>query len=102
MGISVKALRVGIREIDQERRTGVSAPYKTIFGWNRGPATRVAMAIRSRWPVKTLIWRARERSGRLMVRPLRMRAAVASSAGEGGRCGRELWGGVDKGFAAPT
>src|ERR1700728_316510 len=52
----------------------------TILGWNNVPATRVAMAIRSRCPWKTLTWRARESSGRLTGRPLRMRAAVASSA----------------------
>ena len=53
---------------------------KTILGWNRVPATRVAMASNSLWPAKTLTWRARESSGRLMGRPLRMRAAVGSSA----------------------
>ena len=53
---------------------------KTILGWKRVPATRVAMASSSLCPAKTLTWRARESSGRLMGRPLRMRAAVGSSA----------------------
>ena len=65
---------------------------RTILGWNRVPAMRVAMAIRSRWPVKTLTWRARETSGRLMVRPLRMRAAVGSSAVTQGNWGRSFRG----------
>src|SRR5580658_9173850 len=82
---------------NQGRRTGASAPpgdvsQRTILGWNRVPATRVAMAIRSRWPAKTLTWRAREKSGRLMVRPLRIRAAVGSSAVTEGKLGSSLRG----------
>jgi hypothetical protein len=61
------------------RLTGYSEG-KTILGWKRVPATRVAMASRSFWLAKTLTWRARESSGRLTGRPLRMRAAEASSA----------------------
>jgi hypothetical protein len=65
---------------------------KTILGWNKVPATRVAMAMRSLWPWKTLTWRARESSGRLTGRPVRMRAAVGSSAVTEGNCGRSWRG----------
>src|SRR5271154_2129034 len=65
---------------------------KTILGWNRLPAMRVAMARRVVCPEKTLTWRARETSGRLMGRPLRMRAAVGSSAVTEGNCGKSWRG----------
>jgi hypothetical protein len=34
--------------------TGVAAPQRTILGWKRVPATRVAMASSSLWPLNTL------------------------------------------------
>src|SRR5579864_2281242 len=71
-------------------------PHRTIFGWKRVPATRVAIAIRSRWPRKTFTWRARESSGRLTLRPLRISAAVDSSALTQGNCGRSLRGWMKK------
>lgn len=64
----------------------------TILGWKSVPAMRVAMAIRSLWPWKTFTWRARETSGRFTVRPLRMRAAVGSSAVTEGSWGRSWRG----------
>ena len=74
-----------VRTQTQQQRGGPTAPYvssegKTILGWNNVPATRVAMAISSLCPAKTFTCRARESSGRLTGRPLRMRAAVGSSA----------------------
>ena len=54
------------------------------------------MAMRSRWPLKTFTWRARESSGRLTVRPLRMRATAASSAVTQGKLGRSLRGWTEK------
>src|SRR5580700_2223140 len=65
---------------------------KTILGWKRVPARRVAMARRLACPAKTFTWRARETSGRLAGRPLRMRAAVGSSAVTEGNCGRSWRG----------
>src|ERR1700680_1861235 len=73
--------------------TGYSVT-KTILGWKRVPAMRVAMAISSLCPEKTLTWRARESSGRLTERPLRMRAAVASSAVTEGNWGKSWRGGT--------
>jgi len=64
----------------------------TIFGWNNVPATRVAIAISSFWPAKTLTCRARESSGRLTVPPLRIRLEVGSSAVTEGICGSNLRG----------
>src|SRR5271169_1251442 len=88
------------QEPHQKRRTepalslskGVSVPHRTILGWKRVPATRVAMASSSLWPLKTLTCGARESSGRFTVRPLRMRAALGSSAVTDGSCGSNLRG----------
>src|SRR5579871_1007531 len=63
----------------QLRAATAESLTNTILGWNSVPATRVAMASNSLCPQKTLTWRARESSGKFTGRPLRMRAAPASS-----------------------
>ncbi len=47
----------------------------------------MAIAISSLCPVKTFTWRARDSSGKLTVRPLRIRAGHLF----GGRHARKLW-----------
>jgi hypothetical protein len=70
----------------------VVSPARTILAWNNVPATRVAMAISSLWPVKTFTVLAWESSGKFTGRPVRMRAAISSLAVMHGNCGRSLRG----------
>jgi hypothetical protein len=50
----------------------VGADARTIPGWKRVPATRVAMAINSRWLRKTFTFLALEKSGKFTGRPVQM------------------------------